>query len=469
MKFGGSNMKATRPERFFLKAVLLLFGLTLANAAASDDVFCFNAGAKSGWDCDQSSEADAALESEYHTLKVVLGKQQDGALLDEVLPIERIAQLPLPTGETVIFLGRFRDSMKAFRVVEKCQQLHASQCAQFAPKVIKIGGDTDEPDKPRDQEVRVAALDLQAKAPGDLVRGRETPLDISKETVGAAINSAIGANVPKGLIKLPETLKHVLWVDLKEGNLHILQQQNGKFQLVRTMSISIGKNGFGKMQRGDKKTPVGVYRLLSYLPDERLDEFYGNGAYTLNYPNALDQIKNRDGSGIWLHGLPKGKDHRPLQDSDGCVVLSNTMIDDIGRYIDFEHTPIVLDDRLEWVAGDEIESRRRELEQAIESWRQAWAGKDNDRYLAFYANDFTNLEKDLAAWKRYKTRVNGSKTFIKVKVSDLNLLGYPGEKDMVLARFYQRYDSSNFRAAGWKEQLWRKEDSGQWRIVYERG
>ena len=54
-------------------------------------------------------------------------------------------------------------------------------------------------------------------------------------------------------------------------------------------------------------------------------------------------------------------------------------------------------------------------------------------------------------------------------MSELSLVDYPGEEDMVLARFHQRYESSNFRASGWKEQLWRKEDSGQWRIVFERG
>jgi len=235
------------------------------------------------------------------------------------------------------------------------------------------------------------------------------------------------------------------------------------------MSVSIGKNGYGKIRKGDKKTPVGVYRLVSYLSDEQLDDFCGNGAYTLNYPNALDQIKQRNSSGIWLHGLPKGRDHRPLQDSDGCVVLFNGMIDGIGGYIDLQSTPIILDDQMEWVSGAEVEAQRRELEGAIESWRRAWSAIDNERYLDFYAKDFTNLEKDLEAWRCYKTRIHQSKAFIEVKSSDLSLLAYPGEENIALSRFYQTYASSNFNAAGWKEQLWRKEDNGQWRIIFERG
>ena len=447
---------------------LLLSAVVSASPRSEGEAFCFNAGVHNAWDCDLVEQGSGPVTREYHTLKVVLSDVQDGAALDRVLPIERIGEVPLPSGETVVFLGRFRDSMKAFRVVEKCRQAHATECARFAPKVVRIGSRA-EPDDDQDSGVQVAAVDLQTKASGDLVNVRVASLDLSVSSLGSAINASMQPRFPKGMIRLPKTLKHLLWVDLREGNLYVLQRVDGQFSLVETMSVSIGKHGYGKVRRGDKKTPVGVYRLMARLSDERLDDFYGNGAFTLNYPNALDRIKERSGSGIWLHGLPKGKDHRPLQDSDGCVVLSNTMFDGLGDYIDLQRTPIVLDDSLEWVDATETESRRNELEQAIEAWRQDWSSMDNDAYLAHYASDFTDSKKDLKAWKRYKRRIHKSKSFLKVGVSELSLLAYPGEKDMVLARFYQRYRSSNFRASGWKEQLWRKEDSGQWRIVYERG
>ena len=47
------------------------------------------------------------------------------------------------------------------------------------------------------------------------------------------------------------------------------------------------------------------------------------------------------------------------------------MFDSLGRYVDLQRTPIILDDGLEWVNGEEIAERRKELEQAIEGWRQA--------------------------------------------------------------------------------------------------
>ena len=440
----------------------------LAGSAGAAEAYCFNAGIENSWDCGQSGTADVSFDHAYHTLKIVLGKGQDDASLDQVLPIERIGEVPLPDGDRVVFLGRFRDSMKAFRVVEKCREDHAAECGQYSPKVVRIGL-PDEPEEAPNGGVQVAALDLQTKTASELIGIKTASLDLSDNVLGEAIKSSLGTPRPKGLIRLPDSLDHVLWVDLKEGNLHVLRREDGQFKLAETMSVSIGKNGYGKVQQGDKKTPVGVYRLVSYLSDEQLDDFYGNGAYTLNYPNALDQIKHRNGSGIWLHGLPKGRDHRPLQDSDGCVVLSNGMIDGIGGYIDLQSTPIILDDQMEWVNGAEVEAQRRELEGAIESWRRAWSALDNERYLDFYAKDFTNLEKDLEDWRRYKTRIHQSKKFVEVKISDLSLLAYPGEKNVALARFYQKYASSNFNAAGWKEQLWRKEDNGQWRIIFERG
>lgn len=446
---------------------LLLFAALVSDASAKD-AFCFNAGSQHGWDCNLSRPADLAFDNEYHTLKITLDKQQDDTRLQKVLPIERIGEVPLPGGERVVFLGRFRDSMKAFRVVEKCRETYAADCAEFSPKVVRIGF-SDGREVAAGDTGTVAAVDLQKKAAGDLFGIKTAALDFSGDAIGEVIGGLLGTPQPRGLLKLPSNVRHLLWVDLKEGNLHVLARERDQYKIAETMSVSIGKHGFGKMKQGDKKTPVGVYRLMSELDDEQLDDFYGRGAFTLNYPNNLDKIRQRDGSGIWLHGLPKGRKHRPLQDSDGCVVLSNDMLAGIAEYIDVQRTPIVLDDGFSWVSGSENEAERIELEQAIEAWRSAWSAIDNERYLGFYTRDFTNFEKDLDAWKRYKTRIHKHKRYIDVSISDLSLLAYPGEQNMALARFYQKYSSSNFRSAGWKEQLWRKEDDGKWRIVFERG
>ena len=66
-------------------------------------------------------------------------------------------------------------------------------------------------------------------------------LDLSQESLGEVIASTLGTVYPKGMIRLPKTLKHVIWVDLREGNLYVFKRAGDEFSLVETMSVSIGK------------------------------------------------------------------------------------------------------------------------------------------------------------------------------------------------------------------------------------
>jgi len=54
------------------------------------------------------------------------------------------------------------------------------------------------------------------------------------------------------------------------------------------------------------------------------------------------------------------------------------------------------------------------LQQALAAWESAWESRNNDGYLAFYADDFSDLTRNKAAWALYKRTVNDSKRFIEV-------------------------------------------------------
>jgi len=69
----------------------------------------------------------------------------------------------------------------------------------------------------------------------------------------------------------------------------------------------------------------------------------------------------------------------------------------------------------------------------------------------------------------YKTRVNASKHYIKVDISDLDLFRYPGDSDLVLAEFTQDYSSNNYHQVTRKQQYWHCDSNGRWRIVLEAG
>lgn len=274
---------------------------------------------------------------------------------------------------------------------------------------------------------------------------------------------------PAELIELPSRYQHALIAELRSGNLHIYRRQpDGSVMLVETMPISIGKQGYGKEVEGDAKTPIGVYRITSHLTDEQLDDFYGNAAYPVNYPNVWDKRLGRTGSGIWLHAEPYEQKTRPLRDSEGCIVLSNNDIDKLAEYLDVGYTHVISTPQMRLLTREQVAEQRAELKQTIDAWLAAWESLDYDTYMDFYAADFASDEMNIDQWQAHKKRVNSVKTYINVEFSELGLYAYPGEDGLVLAEFFQAYDSSNYRSKGWKRLLLRH-DGDQWRIIYEGG
>lgn len=274
--------------------------------------------------------------------------------------------------------------------------------------------------------------------------------------------------VPAGALKLPASARYLLWVELASGQLNVLEQvAPDSLVLRKRIPVSIGKRGIGKLSEGDKKTPVGVYRLTSHLHDAQLDDFYGLGAYPLNYPNPRDQQLGRTGHGIWLHGLPKHVGERPLLDSDGCIVVDNQSLLDLAGNISTGATWIVMSpDDIQWVPSASQHELRDSLDAALAAWKQAWEARDNAAYLGFYADDFSDLQRDKSQWASYKTRVNNSKRNIQLAFSDMSMMLDPQQQDLVTVRYYQSYRSDNYNWAGWKEQVWRHASDG-WQIIYE--
>jgi len=273
--------------------------------------------------------------------------------------------------------------------------------------------------------------------------------------------------VPAGLILENQNLRYIFWAELRAGLLHLLERtKEGNYLKRVSTSISIGKEGFGKQVEGDQKTPVGIYQITSFLKDEQLDDYYGVGAYPLNYPNIWDRLSGRTGHGIWFHGLPKGIETRPLLDSEGCVVTDNLTLQKFAGFIETGESLFVLSESLDWLEPDTIQPSADILE-AIESWKTDWQNNNSAKYLANYHLNFTDSRRNLKQWKTYKTRVNGLKTYIRIFLSKMSVIAYPGEENLVATRFYQHYESSNLNWHGWKQLLWSRDDAGVWRILYE--
>lgn len=302
------------------------------------------------------------------------------------------------------------------------------------------------------------------------------PLSLRAENLNEAVakppeDSAL-LNQPAALIDVAPRYRHALVAELELGKLHVFERNDiGLFDLIKTMEVSIGKEGIGKNVEGDNKTPIGVYRIVSYLTNTQLDDFYGHAAYPINYPNAWDRLHNRTGYGIWLHAEPVGTfdKTRPYLDSNGCVVMSNNDIDELSQYLDVGYTYFVSTPKMKMTSADEIKKIREKIYARMHGWEKAWESKDAENYLSYYSKAFNNLEKDWTAWSHYKKRVNGSKKFIDIGFSDVGIYAYPNEENLYWVEFYQSYRSSNYRSRGWKRQIWQRDPDGELRIIYEGG
>jgi murein L,D-transpeptidase YafK len=272
--------------------------------------------------------------------------------------------------------------------------------------------------------------------------------------------------VPRQLLQLHPEQKHALLVDSRRSRLYVFANAEGRPRLVADYYVTLGKNGVDKAREGDQKTPIGVYHVTANLPRKKLTDFYGSGAFPINYPNEWDRRMGRNGHGIWLHGVPSDVYSRPPRASDGCIVLANADLDSVARFVQVGLTPVIIADEIEWADAAAVEADRKSLGAALEQWRADWQSRDSEKYLAHYSAKFSAASQDLAAWSTHKRKVNAGKKWIKVGVSRVSMFGYPRERDFVVVAFDQDYRSDGLRNVMRKRQYWVKEGA-RWKIVYE--
>lgn len=140
--------------------------------------------------------------------------------------------------------------------------------------------------------------------------------------------------------------------------------------IVKTFHIATGKGGNGtKRLLGDKKTPIGVYRIMDFKADSKFYFFM-----LLDYPNLIDawygyknevitagefkkiasayknqQMPPQDtalGGYIGIHGLgelteQKLSIHQDFNWTEGCIALTNDQINELRQYVR-KGTPVVI-------------------------------------------------------------------------------------------------------------------------------
>jgi murein L,D-transpeptidase YafK len=272
--------------------------------------------------------------------------------------------------------------------------------------------------------------------------------------------------LPRYLLQLRPDQKNAVVVDTQKARLYLYQNDNGTPRFVADYYITHGKLGAEKLKEGDKKTPVGVYHVTSNIPRQKLTDFYGSGAFPINYPNEWDKKMGRNGHGIWLHGTPSDTFSRPPKASDGCVVLANTDLDALAKNLQIGSTPVIISNSIEWLSLDDWQAERKALLEMIDAWRRDWESLDIDRYASHYSRKFASDGKDLDAWLANKRKVNAGKQWVKVATHNVSMFRNPGKDEYVVVTFEQDYQSSNLSNRMQKRQYWIKE-GGRWKIVHE--
>lgn len=133
-------------------------------------------------------------------------------------------------------------------------------------------------------------------------------------------------------------------------------------KIIKRYPVATGKGGVGtKRLIGDKKTPIGVYRIIDFKENSKFHFFM-----QLDYPNLLDAwygyknnvisagefkkityaYKNdskppqdtRLGGYIGIHGIGEETDqkkqiHNGYNWTDGCIALTNEQINELKKYV----------------------------------------------------------------------------------------------------------------------------------------
>lgn len=271
---------------------------------------------------------------------------------------------------------------------------------------------------------------------------------------------------PDPLWQLEPNQQHVIVVDTSKSRLYVYRNEGGTPQYIADYYVTLGKNGSGKSSEGDKRTPLGVYFASSKL-DKKLPDFYGDGAYPLNYPNEWDKHQGKSGHGIWLHGTPTTTYSRPPRASDGCVVIANQDLKSLAPILSSGNTPVIIASNLQWLHANAAIAEKESLADALESWRKDWQAQDSDRYLAHYADNFFSPQADRAKWAKEKRYIQTRKSKVEITLSNISMFRYPDKNlQMAVVSFEQDYNSDNLDSRIRKRQYWVLEDQ-HWKIMYE--
>ena len=244
-----------------------------------------------------------------------------------------------------------------------------------------------------------------------------------------------------------ESKKYLIIAQKKTKDMKVFKIEKNDYDLLLEDDIIVGEKEGDKQVEGDLKTPEGVYLLTKKLT--KLDQFYGPLALVTSYPNTFDKALNKNGHGIWIHGMPLNQEREKY--TQGCIALDNTQLEKINESISHEKSILL-------ISNEDLKKANKEdistILVAIYKWRDAWKKSDLEKYLNFYDESFKNDRgMSLEKFSKYKKRIFDKKEEKKIIFSNINIAPYPNSlnKQMFKVIMDEDYQTKYYTFVGKKE------------------
>lgn len=260
-----------------------------------------------------------------------------------------------------------------------------------------------------------------------------------------------------------ESYSNILVCDKSLATLTLYMQDiNGSYNLKQEYSAFTGEIKGDKAKEGDLKTPIGIYDITKKI--SKVDSFYGPMAFVTSYPNIYDKYRGKNGSGIWIHGLPTKQKRDEY--TKGCIAINNQSIQCLDRDINIKETVLLINENK--IKKNVSKNELADILSQLYKWRYAWLYNDIESYLHFYDESFTRYDgMKSEKFKTYKTRIFNKQESKKIIFNKINIIPYPNTADTYKITFLEKYQSDSFTFTGNKVLIVKLTDS-QIKIITER-
>ena len=261
-----------------------------------------------------------------------------------------------------------------------------------------------------------------------------------------------------------ESYQSILTCNKEKSTLSLFKSDTKKrFIPVEKYNAFTGKVKGDKVKEGDLKTPVGLYTIEKKI--SKLDSFYGPLAFVTNYPNIYDKYQGKNGSGIWIHGLPTEQERDDY--TKGCIAINNDNIVCLDKEVNIDSTLLIINPN---ILKKEVSKKiLANILANLYKWRYSWLYNETEKYLSFYSKDFVRHDgMQYSQFITYKTRIFKKGEKKKIIFNDINVIPYPNTKDIYKIIFKESYASNSFKFTGNKVLMVKFDKDNNFKIITEK-